>query len=242
MLLLKVSWPAPAPGASAGTWRQCPSQPGRTGRTDLPEWLTHNRFGIPARFRLMTMSMACFLLVIFVLVSAEMSLALLVPYGGRASSTSRRLPRRANDDPVALLPNRGVDQCRSSVFGPSSARESGRRRSTWLPSSEGDNDDGPRSSPPQSSGDEGPVSTLASEFRAAAREGFGTRARNVAESMAEGDVVVPICGNLERRSALAQRGLYAGVEYVIQEIEGGAVTLMPAYRLGTPIAAVMPLR
>lgn len=177
----------------------------------------------------MTMERKCFLLLIFVAVSTEIGLALLVPYdGGRASSTRRRLTRHANDDPVAQSNRGDAHHSRSSAFGLSSARESP-RRTTGLLSSEEDNDDGPRFTDP--SEDEGPVSNLASDLRAAAREGFGTRARNVAETMAAGDVVVPICGNLERRSALAQRGLYAGVEYVINEIEGGSVTLRPAYRL-----------
>eukprot|EP00579_Thalassiosira_antarctica_P024590 CAMPEP_0201980854 /NCGR_PEP_ID=MMETSP0904-20121228/71622_1 /ASSEMBLY_ACC=CAM_ASM_000553 /TAXON_ID=420261 /ORGANISM="Thalassiosira antarctica, Strain CCMP982" /LENGTH=331 /DNA_ID=CAMNT_0048533237 /DNA_START=32 /DNA_END=1027 /DNA_ORIENTATION=- len=37
-----------------------------------------------------------------------------------------------------------------------------------------------------------------------------------------GDVVVPLCGDLDKRQILAQIGLYAGVEYVICEIEEGS--------------------
>jgi signal peptidase I len=61
--------------------------------------------------------------------------------------------------------------------------------------------------------------------------------------MATGDVVVPLIGNLDRRQSLAQMGLYAGVEYLICDVQEGAgpegegplderiVTLKPAYPL-----------
>ena len=52
----------------------------------------------------------------------------------------------------------------------------------------------------------------------AAAEGFGTRAKNVASSMSVGDIVVPIIADLERRQTLANRGIYAGVEYEICEL------------------------
>ena len=47
----------------------------------------------------------------------------------------------------------------------------------------------------------------------AAKEGFGTKARNVARTMSVGDIVVPLCANLTQRQLLANRGIYAGVEY-----------------------------
>uniref|UniRef100_A0A7S2AA40 Mitochondrial inner membrane protease subunit n=1 Tax=Trieres chinensis TaxID=1514140 RepID=A0A7S2AA40_TRICV len=65
---------------------------------------------------------------------------------------------------------------------------------------------------------------LFDDFTRASRDGFGTRARNVATTLAVGDVVVPLCGDLERRQELANRGLYAGVEYEICALnvtEGG---------------------
>lgn len=61
--------------------------------------------------------------------------------------------------------------------------------------------------------------------------------------MGVGDVVVPLCSNLDKRQDLAQIGLYAGVEYVICDIEEGigeegkrllderVATLKPAYPL-----------
>jgi len=53
----------------------------------------------------------------------------------------------------------------------------------------------------------------------AASEGFGVKARNVASTMSIGDVVVPLCKDLEKRQILANRGIYAGVEYKICELE-----------------------
>lgn len=88
-----------------------------------------------------------------------------------------------------------------------------------------------------------PFSTSMSKLRTAASEGFGTRARNVGPTMLIGDVVVPICSNLEQRQSLAQIGLYAGVEYIICSIREGTgkeserllhdriVTLKPNYPL-----------
>eukprot|EP00578_Thalassiosira_sp_NH16_P000347 CAMPEP_0181138180 /NCGR_PEP_ID=MMETSP1071-20121207/34107_1 /TAXON_ID=35127 /ORGANISM="Thalassiosira sp., Strain NH16" /LENGTH=445 /DNA_ID=CAMNT_0023224995 /DNA_START=99 /DNA_END=1436 /DNA_ORIENTATION=- len=61
-------------------------------------------------------------------------------------------------------------------------------------------------------------SKLLSNLRTAASDGFGTRARNVGSTMGTGDVVVPLCSNLDKRQDLAQIGLYAGVEYVICDI------------------------
>ncbi|KAL7528949.1 hypothetical protein ACHAWF_002780, partial [Thalassiosira exigua] len=81
------------------------------------------------------------------------------------------------------------------------------------------------------------------DLRTAASDGFGTRARNVGSTMAAGDVVVPLCSNLDKRQSLAQRGLYAGVEYVLCDVEeadggegrrlvsGRVATLKPAYPL-----------
>lgn len=58
-----------------------------------------------------------------------------------------------------------------------------------------------------------------SDFSSAASEGFGTRARNVASTMAVGDVVVPLCGNLALRQILANKGIYPGVEYEVCSLE-----------------------
>ncbi|KAL3811687.1 hypothetical protein ACHAXA_010326 [Cyclostephanos tholiformis] len=101
--------------------------------------------------------------------------------------------------------------------------------------------------------DDDAISKFLSDARTAASDGFGTRARNVGTSMMIGDVVVPICGDLERRQTLARVGLYAGVEYTICDVfddvgddDGGGgtggtedgrtgagriVTLRPAYPL-----------
>lgn len=49
-------------------------------------------------------------------------------------------------------------------------------------------------------------------------EGFGTKARNVASTMTVGDVVVPLCANLDQRQCLANRGIYPGVDYKICEL------------------------
>lgn len=65
-------------------------------------------------------------------------------------------------------------------------------------------------------------SALTRNFSEAYREGFGTKARNVASTMKVGDVVVPLCSDLERRQSLANRGIYVGVEYEICSIEDGA--------------------
>lgn len=91
--------------------------------------------------------------------------------------------------------------------------------------------------------------TISSKFlsnaRTAASEGFGLRARNIGPMMVVGDVVVPLCSNLDKRQSLAQIGLYAGVEYIIcnmEECTGSdsrgerllaerIVTLQPAYPL-----------
>lgn len=59
------------------------------------------------------------------------------------------------------------------------------------------------------------ILTFRQKFSQASAEGFGTKARNVANTMSIGDIVVPICGNLALRQILANRGIYAGVEYEI---------------------------
>ena len=85
-------------------------------------------------------------------------------------------------------------------------------------------------------------SKLVTNLRTAASDGFGTRAKNVAPTMVVGDIVVPLCSDLDRRQNLAQIGLYVGVEYVICDIEEGTgtndeeineriATLKPAYPL-----------
>lgn len=53
------------------------------------------------------------------------------------------------------------------------------------------------------------------KFSQASSEGFGTKAKNVAKTMKLEDIVVPLCGNLEMRQVLANRGIYPGVEYEI---------------------------
>jgi len=58
-----------------------------------------------------------------------------------------------------------------------------------------------------------------SDFSSAASEGFGTKARNVANTMTVGDVVVPLCGNLTQRQILANKGIYAGVEYQVCSLQ-----------------------
>ena len=86
-------------------------------------------------------------------------------------------------------------------------------------------------------------SKFVSNLQTASRDGFGTRARNIGSTMDVGEVVVPLCGNLEKRSSLAQLGLYAGVEYIICDITEGSgnegerltservATIKPAYPL-----------
>lgn len=84
------------------------------------------------------------------------------------------------------------------------------------------------------------VLTPLEKFRNASSEGFGTRARNVASTCQVGDIVVPLCGNIEKRQMLAARGVYPGVEYLICDLsncEEGLpakeriVTIRPAYPL-----------
>jgi signal peptidase I len=50
------------------------------------------------------------------------------------------------------------------------------------------------------------------------KEGFGTKARNVGGTLSVGDFVVPLCGNLTQRQLLANRGIYAGVDYKICDL------------------------
>ena len=57
------------------------------------------------------------------------------------------------------------------------------------------------------------------KFNEASAEGFGTKAKNAMNTMSNGDIVVPLCGNLELRQALANRGIYAGVEYEICSLQ-----------------------
>ena len=60
---------------------------------------------------------------------------------------------------------------------------------------------------------------LFQKFNEASAEGFGTKAKNAMNTMSNGDIVVPLCGNLELRQALANRGIYAGVEYEICSLQ-----------------------
>lgn len=78
--------------------------------------------------------------------------------------------------------------------------------------------------------------TLRSNFKTAAGDGFGTKARNVADTMKIDDIVVPLCSNLEKRQSLAESGVYPGVEYKICDIDteqraDRSVTIRPAYPL-----------
>lgn len=84
------------------------------------------------------------------------------------------------------------------------------------------------------------LSKLASDFSAAASEGFGTRARNVGSTMGVGDIVVPLCSNLEKRQSLAQVGLYAGVEYIICDIEEGSGVDLNEQLLSKRVATLKP--
>ncbi|CAJ1953923.1 unnamed protein product [Cylindrotheca closterium] len=57
--------------------------------------------------------------------------------------------------------------------------------------------------------------TKQEEFQKAQADGFGTRARNAAINATVGDILVPLCSNLEQRQKLANQGVYPGVEYEI---------------------------
>jgi len=57
------------------------------------------------------------------------------------------------------------------------------------------------------------------KFKQARADGFGTRARNAAINATVGDVLVPLCSNLEMRQNLANQGIYAGVEYKICSLQ-----------------------
>lgn len=58
-------------------------------------------------------------------------------------------------------------------------------------------------------------------FQSAADEGFGTKAKNAANTCAVGDIIVPLCSNLAQRQILANRGIYPGVEYKVIELSVG---------------------
>eukprot|EP00986_Skeletonema_menzelii_P012408 scaffold6832_cov81-Skeletonema_menzelii.AAC.31 len=85
--------------------------------------------------------------------------------------------------------------------------------------------------------------TLRTNLKTAAADGFGTRARNVADTMKINDIVVPLCSNLDKRQRLAERGVYPGVEYKICDIDelgqasadteqqSRSVSIRPAYPL-----------
>lgn len=66
---------------------------------------------------------------------------------------------------------------------------------------------------------ENSISNMMLKFRTASSEGFGTRARNVASTCQVGDIVVPLCGDLEKRRLLADRGIYPGVEYLVVDLK-----------------------
>jgi len=56
------------------------------------------------------------------------------------------------------------------------------------------------------------------EFQKMKNDRFGTKARNAAINATVGDIIIPLIGNLDRRNELAQRGVYAGVEYVVKSL------------------------
>ena len=56
-----------------------------------------------------------------------------------------------------------------------------------------------------------------------------------------GDVVVPLCGNLEKRQMLAARGVYPGVEYLICDLSDEQGTVAAKERIAT-IRPAYPLR
>ncbi|GMI32573.1 hypothetical protein TrCOL_g871 [Triparma columacea] len=58
-----------------------------------------------------------------------------------------------------------------------------------------------------------PQGQLKAKFQQAKAERFGMRARNAAINCTVGDTIVPLIRNLETRQGLANRGVYAGVEY-----------------------------
>mmetsp|Transcript_34088 Transcript_34088/g.68705 ORF Transcript_34088/g.68705 Transcript_34088/m.68705 type:complete len:407 (-) Transcript_34088:38-1258(-) len=62
------------------------------------------------------------------------------------------------------------------------------------------------------------IKTTKQSFQAAADEGFGTKAKNAAYTCSVGDIIVPLCSNLTQRQELANRGIYAGVEYKVCEL------------------------
>lgn len=62
------------------------------------------------------------------------------------------------------------------------------------------------------------VKATQQSFQSAADEGFGTRAKNAANSCSVGDIIVPLCSNLAQRQILANRGIYVGVEYRVVEL------------------------
>ena len=57
------------------------------------------------------------------------------------------------------------------------------------------------------------------KFKQAQADGFGTKARNAAINATVGDILVPLCSNLEMRQTLANQGIYAGVEYKICSLQ-----------------------
>ena len=65
------------------------------------------------------------------------------------------------------------------------------------------------------------VRSTQKSFQSAADEGFGTKAKNAANTCAVGDIIVPLCSNLAQRQILANRGIYPGVEYKIIELSVG---------------------
>ena len=62
------------------------------------------------------------------------------------------------------------------------------------------------------------VRSTQKSFQSAADEGFGTKAKNAANTCAVGDIIVPLCSNLAQRQILANRGIYPGVEYEVVEL------------------------
>ena len=65
------------------------------------------------------------------------------------------------------------------------------------------------------------VRSTQKSLQSAADEGFGTKAKNAANTCAVGDIIVPLCSNLAQRQILANRGIYPGVEYKVIELSVG---------------------
>ena len=84
------------------------------------------------------------------------------------------------------------------------------------------------------------VKATQQSFQSAADEGFGTRATNAANSCSVGDIIVPLCSNLAQRQILANRGIYAGVEYKVVELSTSIDDDEPTNKVDTVQALSSP--